>query len=116
MCLIAAAAFDAAGDVIGGIGDMTSEIVTALPLPRTLLWAYFARHAYQLGAPKLARRGLSEVQKAILAITPSLDLWQQSPLQRLRLVQKHCAYRAAAELRSSHSAPDASSCPPHAPV
>ncbi len=30
------AAFNADGDCIGGIGEMTSELVTALPLPRTL--------------------------------------------------------------------------------
>eukprot|EP00900_Chrysochromulina_parva_P015323 jgi/Chrpa1/23792/Chrysochromulina_OHIO_Genome00023873-RA len=86
---IAAAAFDAAGDVIGGIGGMTREIVTALPLPRPLLWAHFARHAYQLGAPMLVRRVLTEVQKAIHAITPrSASAMAVAALEQLHEAQQ----------------------------
>ena len=47
--MLAAAAFDDRGEVLGGVGEMTPEVVTALPLPRTLLWAYLAKQADRLG-------------------------------------------------------------------
>ena len=97
---IAAAAFDAAGDVIGGIGGMTSEIVTALPLPRPLLWAHFARHAYQLGAPMLVRRVLTEVQKAIHAITPSLAPRSAASSSLAAARPRPCPWRRSSSSRS----------------
>ena len=52
--VLATAAYDDAGKVVGSIGATSAEVVTTLPLPRLLLWAYLARGAAQ---PRLRGRG-----------------------------------------------------------
>ena len=102
--VFASAAFDVDGSVIGGVGEMTSELISALPLPRTLIWSYLTNQASRLGCDGVAKRAVNEVQRALIIEAPDKALWEQSPTERLRLVQSSVAYLAAAELRAAAQA------------
>ena len=83
---------------------MTTEIISALPLPRTLIWAYMTTQASRIGCAAVAKRAVHEVERMLVATTHNLSLWEQSPTERLKLVQSQVAYLSAAELRAAAQA------------
>ena len=52
---------------VGSIGATSAEVVTTLPLPRLLLWAYLARGAAQLGCVAEAAAAAAQVERALEA-------------------------------------------------
>ncbi|KAJ1617275.1 hypothetical protein T492DRAFT_500570 [Pavlovales sp. CCMP2436] len=117
--VFAAAAYDARGEAVGGIGGTSVEVVTSLPLPRLLLWAYVCRAATQLGARRVAIEALAELCAAFLAPAPpggapapphmvgvynARALWAHSPLDALRLVAERARHSPPPLLRALASA------------
>ena len=72
--VFATGAYDAHGEPVGAIGRTSDEVVTCLPLPRLLIWAYVCRAATQLGCPRVAADALAELQAAYVLRTPRDDL------------------------------------------
>ena len=91
--VLATAAYDDAGKVVGSIGATSAEVVTTLPLPRLLLWAYLARGAAQLGCVAEAAAAAAQVERALEARVDAQPLWGTTRRGGGRSSARHCATR-----------------------
>ena len=113
--VLATAAYDDAGKVVGSIGATSAEVVTTLPLPRLLLWAYLARGAAQLGCVAAAAAAASQVERALEARVDAQPLWAHDPTRRRAFSARHCATRRVLSARRRRRCCSPHSCaPPHA--
>jgi hypothetical protein len=103
--VFAVAAYDAGGEVIGGLGDSSPQLLMAHPLPLYGCWAQLLLTACQLGCAGTARRAARVLLPHFIERGPERPVWEANPadclsLHRwgpLRLPAAHCHLPSAAQ-------------------
>jgi hypothetical protein len=91
--------YDAAGKLLGELGPSTPPVLMALPLPLFYLWGHLLKAAAQLQQWPAARKAAAVLFPRFISSTPARPVWEQHPMDALRLQQPLVAAAAAPLLR-----------------
>jgi hypothetical protein len=95
----AAAVYDAAGKLLGELGPSTPPVLMALPLPLFYLWGHLLKAAAQLQQWPAARKAAAVLFPRFISSSPARPVWEQHPMDALRLQQPRVVAAAAPLLR-----------------
>ncbi|KAG2453644.1 hypothetical protein HYH02_001857 [Chlamydomonas schloesseri] len=100
--LLAVALYDDDGNIVGGLGTSTPEVLVALPLPLLMCWAHLLAAAVRCGAAgaAAAKRAASVLLPHFVVTTPDVPLWRSNPMESQRLHRAHVAAAARPLLRA----------------
>jgi hypothetical protein len=83
--VFAVAVYDASGEVIGGLGDSSPQLLMAHPLPLYSCWAQLLLAACQLGCAAPSRRAARVLLPHFIDRGPESPVWEANPADCLRL-------------------------------
>lgn len=100
--LFAVALYDDDGNIVGGLGTSTPEVLVALPLPLLMCWTHLLAAAVRCGAAgaAAAKRAASVLLPHFVVTTPDVPLWRSNPMDAQRLHRAHVAAAARPLLRA----------------
>lgn len=81
----AVALYDGSGQLVGGLGDSSPQLLVAHALPLLYCWSHLLLAACQLGVPGPARRGAQELLLHFISKMPERPVWQANPMDCLSL-------------------------------
>eukprot|EP00798_Chlamydomonas_sp_ICE-L_P023814 gene23814-9377_t len=98
--VFAVAAYDDAGQLIGGLGTSTKEVIAALPLPLYMCWSHLVLLASKMGLWSLAKRGSGLLFPHFIETSADRPLWEANPMDAQRLNRPHLEVAAKPLLRT----------------
>ncbi|KAG1679322.1 hypothetical protein FOA52_009354, partial [Chlamydomonas sp. UWO 241] len=87
--IFAAAAYDEAGQIIGGLGTASREVLAALPLPLYMCWAHLLLVATKNGLKLHAQRAAGVLLPHFIDTSPDRPLWEANPQDAQALHRGH---------------------------
>lgn len=98
--VFAIAAYDEAGQLLGGLGTSSIEMLAGLPLPLYHCWAHLALIACKLKLWPLAKRAAGVLFPHFVVTSPDRPLWEENPMRTLQLHRPHVAEATRPLLRA----------------
>jgi hypothetical protein len=83
--VFAVAVYDAGGEVVGGLGDSSSQLLMAHPLPLYSCWAQLLLAACQLGCGGPAKRAAQVLLPHFINRAARRPVWEANPTDCLSL-------------------------------